>query len=203
MSEPSELEIRRHFITDESWEKTSSSWKELKPFRNFNKFDETDETEEEFFERLKPKYNIPLEVLQQWISPHFYHANTVDNYGWIDYTHIEFTKVLFTIEQLLELHVVEKYQDYVDVKKSYKPYSEFPCRERDLKHWQEHNTWTVPPVVLDVNSFDTIPSDVENVGPYQLIEGHTRLGLLLAMQRVGILEKKEHQVYLLKCKVEE
>lgn len=202
MSKPSELEIRKGLISDESWEKTSSSWKELKPFRNFNGYDASDETEEEFFERLKPKYIIPLEVLQQWIYPLYYDPNTVNNYGWIDYTHIEFTKVLFTIEQLLELHVVEKYQDYVDVKKSYQPYSGFPCIERDLKHWQEHNTWTVPPVVLDVNSFDTIPSDVENVGPYQLIEGHTRLGLLLAMQRVGILEKNEHQVYLLSHKAE-
>ena len=31
----------------------------------------------------------------------------------------------------------------------------------------------------------------------QIVEGHNRLGYLLAMYRVGMLEKMEHEVYLL------
>lgn len=196
----SELEVRRLFISDESWERTSISWKELKPFCNFNEIDESDETVEEYFERLKPKYNIPLEVLIQWIYPHYYNGNTVKNYGWIDYLNSKFKKVHLTIEQLSELNVVKNHLSYVDTKKSYQPYSGFGCNSIDKQHWKNNNTWTVPPVVLDVNSFAQIPSYAEIIAPYQLIEGHTRFGHLLAMQRGGILRKKEHQVYLLSPK---
>lgn len=192
-----ELEIRRLFITDECWNRAGASWKELRPFRNFNKIDETDETEIEYCERLRPKYDFPLEVLSQWIFSLYYDRKTINNYSWIDYQNVEFKKVDFTIEQLSELHIIEDSQDYVNVKKSYQPFDEFPCCEEDLEHWKKYNTWTVPPVVLDANSLKQIPSHAEIVGPYQLIEGHTRLGLLLAMQRTGLLEKKEHSVYLL------
>lgn len=194
-----EAEIRRLYISDEIWERTSTSWKELKPFRNFNVFDESDESEEECFKRLKAKYNIPLEVITQWIYPHYYNDNTVKNYGWIDYSNVKFKKNQLTIKQLSELYVVREYLSYVRIRQCSQPFDEFMCTPIDKQHWENNHTWRVPPVILDVKSFKKIPIYAEIIGPYQLIEGHSRLGYLLAMQQAGILRKNNHQIYLLSC----
>ena len=198
-----EVEIRRLYISDESWERTSKSWKELKPFRNFNQAKASDESAEECFERLRPKYKIPFEVIDQWIYPLYYNENTVKNYSWIDYLDSEFKKVELTTEQVSRLYVVKLFLPFVREKQKNIPFSGFSCLREDIKHWKQESTWRIPPVVLDVNSFSRIPEYAEIVAPYQLIEGHSRLSYLLAMQRAGILEKSEHQVYLLSKKREE
>jgi DNA-binding GntR family transcriptional regulator len=97
-----ELEIRRLYISDEEWERTSESWKALKPFRNFNQIRQTDETEQKYFERLQPQYKIPIEVMKQWIYPHYYDRNTVNNYGWLNYTSSAFQLEEFTVEMILQ-----------------------------------------------------------------------------------------------------
>ena len=193
-----DVEIRRLFMPDKCWERTSPSWKALKPFRNFNEFSEKDETAVGCFERLKIQFNIPLEVIEQWLYPLYYDPNSVNNYGWIDYSKYSFVKNKLSIKTFESLNVIKKYESYVQVRAASKPFSDFMCTYGDKEYWKEHSTWRVPPIVIDVRSLKNIPEYSEISGQLQLIEGHSRLGYLLAMHRTGMLKRKQHEVYILK-----
>lgn len=192
-----EVEIRRLHIPDKCWERTSLSWKSLKPSRNFNEIKETDETKLACYKRLKKKFNIPLEVIEQWIYPHYYNIKTVNNYGWIDYSESTFVKVELNNETLKLLNIISEYESYVRLREKAEPFSGFMCIPKDIDHWQKHQTWRTPPIVIDVDSFPKAPEYSEFSSPLQLVEGHSRLGYLLSMYRNGILTKNEHEVYLL------
>lgn len=192
-----EIQIRRIHIPDECWERTSQSWKALKPLRNFNELDENDETKKECYERLKNQFHIPLEVIEQWIYPHYYNINTINNYGWIDYTKCIFKKFTLEIEKIKSLNIIKKYASYVHQREAAEPFIGFMCIPKDKEHWEVHQTWRVPPIVIDVNSFSNSPDYSELSGPMQLVEGHSRMGYLLSMCRAGIMKKDSHEVYLL------
>jgi hypothetical protein len=195
-----ELEIRRLYISDEEWERTSESWKALKPFRNFNQIRQTDETEQKYFERLQPQYKIPIEVMKQWIYPHYYDRNTVNNYGWLNYTSSAFQLEEFTVEMILQLNIIKDNRQYVESRASVEVFEGFCCLPHDLEHWQKYSTWRVPPIVLDVDRLKNIPAYAELKGHFQLIEGHSRLGYFLAMEKKKIrtLRERTHQIYVLK-----
>jgi hypothetical protein len=193
-----DLEVRRLFITDEEWNRTSSSWKDLKPLRNFNHYSEKDETSEECDRRLlELGYEIPYAVIDQWIYPHYYNHNMVNNYGWMDYRKALFLETTLSVDQLRQLYVIEDFRDYVQRRSTSNPYGDFTCSPKDLEHWKTYGTWRVPPIVLDVESISGVPSFAEISGPYQLIEGHTRLGYLLSLINVDMLRVREHRVFLL------
>ena len=189
-------------MDDFQWNRTSESWKSLIPKRNFNTFALSDETEEEHRERLLPRFDIPLEVIQQWLYPLYYDGNSTDNYGWIDYDNIEFIKTDLSFEALSDLNVISKYQLHVDEGARYKAYENIPCTERDREHWSTYSTWRVPPLILDVQSLsgEVIPDYADIHGARQIIEGHSRLGYLYAANNCGVLNKKEHTVYIMKYK---
>jgi hypothetical protein len=74
------------------------------------------------------------------------------------------------------------------------------CLPKDLEHWKMHSTWRVPPIILNIKSFQHLPSYAELGNHFQLIEGHTRLGYLLALESEGLLRATEHKVFLLEAK---
>jgi hypothetical protein len=192
-----ELEVRRMYISDEEWERTSPAWKAMKPLRNFNELKLTDESEQDCYERLKDRFGIPFDVIDQWVYPHYFNSNTVSNYGWIDYSNCTFIKKTLDISVLAKLHVIDEYLSYVRMRELSEPFGEFMCIPKDKEHWKVQCTWRIPPVIIDVASFKDIPDYAEIDGPLQLVEGHSRLGYLLALKRAGILRMNEHQVYLL------
>lgn len=187
------------YISDEEWERTSPSWKTLKPLKNFNQLKDTDESERQCYERLSDRFNIPFDVISQWIYPHYFNRHTVNNYGWIDYSNCHFHEVNLEVSILTNLHVIKDFQPYVTSRESAKPFDDFCCMSQDKAHWESRGTWRIPPIVLDVDSLMGIPSYSEIRGPFQLIEGHSRLGYFLALKRAGILSVTEHKVYLLSC----
>tara|TARA_R110000851_G_scaffold92259_1_gene201242 strand:- start:11 stop:316 length:306 start_codon:yes stop_codon:yes gene_type:complete len=85
----SEVDVRRLYIDDAEWERTSDSWKDLKPRRDFNCFSISDESIEDYYLRLKGRFNIPRSVLEQWLYGLYYDRNCVNNYGWIDFDGVE------------------------------------------------------------------------------------------------------------------
>lgn len=196
-----EIEIRRFYITDAEWNRTSVTWKELKPLRNFNEFRIDDESKEDCFRRLNAAgYGIPFAVIEQWIYPHYYNRNNVKNYGWINYRSIEFIEIVFLTTELKKLYVIEDYRDYVERRTEAKPFDDFMCVPKDLEHWKTHCTWRVPPLVIDVASFPSVPEYAEMRGTRQLVEGHTRLGYLYALENAGMLQVREHNVFLLRAR---
>ena len=56
------------------------------------------------------------------------------------------------------------------------------CIHSDLEYWKMKGTWRVAPIILDARTLRNIPQHSEVVPPYQLVEGHTRLGYLLALE---------------------
>ena len=84
-------------------ERTSSSWKELKPNQDFNSSSISDESIENYHSKLKQRFNIPKLVLEQWLYGLYYDNNCANNYGWIDFDRVYITLDKFTLEQLREL----------------------------------------------------------------------------------------------------
>ena len=192
-------EIRRLYIDDEQWNRTSSSWKHLEPKKNFNCFDENDETIFEYCERVAEVIATPENVAEQWLYCHYYNGHTVDNYGWIDYKNSLFEYTAISIEEVINLKVINAYLHYVQSRMKGIPFKDFMCVPQDKKHWIQERTWRIPPVIVDVTSFPNPPSYSDFSGSYQLIEGHSRLGYLLSMHRAGEQLKEEHHVYILRA----
>jgi hypothetical protein len=189
-------EIRRLFISDEEWDRTSATWKLLKPLRDFNCRRESDESPHQHYLRLLPLFNIPVEVIEQWLYPLYYNEQTVNNYGWLDYDMVCFDLEHISVRQLAQLHVVTRYEQYVRKKEASIPFDGFACRSQDKEHWQTMGTWRVPPIVIDISTLPNIPRHSDMKGSFQLVEGHSRLGYLLAMFRAGLLaDDSQHLVY--------
>jgi hypothetical protein len=193
-----ELKTRRSFIDDMQWERTSSSWKALKPNKNFDMIDEGDETVDEYCRRISDIVNVPYNVADQWLYCLYYEEDMVDNYGWIDYSNVDFVLSEVSTEEALSLHVIKSFSRRVDTCNSCTPFDNFMCIEKDKEFWIENRSWRIPPIVVDVTSFGKSPVYAEFSGDLQLVEGHSRLGYMKSMHRAGERLAKTHSVYLLK-----
>lgn len=190
------LEIRRLYIDDDEWDRTSISWKALIPLRDFNRRRESDESPHQHYLRLLPRFNIPLEVIEQWIYLHYYKRETVNNYGWLNYEMIRFEETFMSALQLADLNIIGPYLSYVMKRELNDPFDGFACASKDVDHWREKSTWRVPPIVIDVTTLRDIPPHAELKDPFQLVEGHSRIGYLLAMRRTGLItDDSTHRVY--------
>ena len=198
----SPIDVRRLFLEDYEWERTHQTWKSLKPNKNFNTWSPDDESPKEYFERINSEFDIPLEVIEQWLYPHFYNRQTTNNYGWINFSFIKFEKEQWPLERLTEVYVIEDYRDYVQMRARSRNFDDFMCIQSDLEYWKTNGTWRVPPIILDARNLQNIPQYSEIVPPYQLVEGHTRLGYLLAFsnfcQNTGDFIADRHEVYIMK-----
>lgn len=166
----------------------NKSWLELKPNEDL---DGNQEWFDEYYSRisLKKDYNhIPKEVLEQWIHPHHKNYETLRNYSWINYENIEFSLCEWNLNQLSKIYVVENFRDYYIDRSNYSDFDQFCCTDEDLNHWKEKGTWRTPPIILDIKSLcSEIPKWSELIPPYQLVEGHSRLGYLQSMKRISDL----------------
>lgn len=192
-----EIEIRRLYISDDQWERTSSSWKALKPKKNFNEIDLSDETVQEDRERLLPKFDIPLEVLDQWLYGLYYNSHTVDNYGWLDYRKCSFSIHKMDLESIAKWRSIDAFEHSVETRETSQAYDQFMCTKTDLDHWKSAQTWRVPPIILDVATLPKKPEYADIGGHFQLVEGHNRLGYLLSIRRCGKPLLEQHRVYVM------
>lgn len=178
------------------------SWMDLKPNENE---DGNQEWFEEYYERIKLKreyQKIPKEVFKQWIHPHHKNYETLNNYSWIDYEYTEFKLVEWNYESIQNINIIENFKEYSESRSKCEKLSDFCCKEKDLKYWKEKGTWRVPPIILDVMSFnDFKPEWSELKEPFQLVEGHSRFGYLNSMKRISKIENEKfsdkHKIYLM------
>ena len=181
-----------------------NSWLELKPsktkYGNIEPF-------ENYFRRIQSKKqfsHIPECVLKQWLYAHNDKSEMQRNYGWINYENVEFEQCYWTNEQLTEVHVLEEYMDWYKSKASHTRLDLFG-NHRDS--WEVKGTWNTPPIILDVNSIMVqLPPSSNIVPPFQLVEGHTRLGHLRSMLKISNLRRgkvaDKHKIYLMKPKID-
>lgn len=104
------------------------SWIELSPRIDS---DGNPEWFDEYYERIKliPKFqNLPEVLLEQWIHAHYDHPEMVKNYSWMDYTSVGIELVEFGMADLLNLNVLDSFQDYVEVRSRYRNFDQFAVR---------------------------------------------------------------------------
>lgn len=181
----------------------NKSWMELKPNEDC---DGNQEWFDEYYPRIKLKRDykhIPQEVFEQWIHPHHKNDETLRNYSWIDYKNIEFIVIEWTFKELSNLYILEDYRECFFNRSKLTDLKQFCCNEEDLRCWREKGTWRIPPIILDINSFTSnIPTDCELVPPFQLVEGHSRMGYLHSLTRISELNKGKialkHSIFLMR-----
>ena len=185
---------------EEYLNRISDSWKALIPHYNFNSSSDSDESANDCCLRLKSRFDIPLEIFEQWLYCHYYEPNTIDNYAWIDYDRIQFSLVKFDCETIKDFRVINNFKQDVEYCSLHISYDTIPCFDIDMQYWREHGTWRTPPIVLDVNSLPKkhIPLHADIDSNYQLVEGHSRLGYLLSIINCKLKHAKSHKVYLIK-----
>lgn len=186
----------------------SKSWLALKAIRVKYGDIEDYENFEEYYERIKIKTefsHIPEIVFEQWLWAHIDKEESITNYGWLNYEEIEFELCSWTTNQLTNINVIESYRDYYKNRASYNDLNTFCCTDKDLKVWKKRGTWRTPPIILDVQSIsEEIPNWCEIVPPYQLVEGHSRLGYLKSMVTIDKLGKgkvaEKHNIYVMRLR---
>lgn len=183
----------------------SKSWLELKP--NENSYG-NQEPFDNYYSRISQKSDykhIPKEVLEQWIHPHHKEHNTLRNYSWLNFENIEFSLCEWSHDELANIYVIENFKEHYNLRASYSSFEEFCCCDEDLNHWKEKKTWKTPPIILDSKTLGpSIPQWSEIESPYQLVEGHTRLGYLQSLRRILEINKTvfstKHLIYLMRAK---
>lgn len=179
------------------------TWLKMKPLKD--KYG-NDEWFDEYYPRIKQIVDIPKfpeEVFEQWIHPHHDEHHTLNNYSWIDWSNIEFELQDWNFSELSKVNVIDDFRDYVNLRSRYKSLDQFCCNKKDILHWSEFGTWRTPPIILKVNDFKNgSPEFCELMAPYQLIEGHSRLGYLFSMNEMSetdiVKVAAAHKVFLCK-----
>ncbi len=182
------------------------TWNYLKPNNN-EKYENF--RFEEYYERVMKSnrfHHIPKVVFDQWIYYLHQDPETLRNYAWLDYENIEFNLCEWNYIELEKVYVIEDFKPYYEDRSKYTDFDQFCCNHEDLNHWKEFGTWRTPPIILDINSISKeLPEWSELKEPFQLVEGHSRLGYLRSMKKISDLNKGKiatrHKIYLMKEKV--
>lgn len=143
---------------------------------------------EDYYKRivLNKKFNkIPKDVFEQWIYCLHNDFNTRKNYAWLNFEQIEFNLTEWTFNEINCVNIIDEFKDYVNLRSKNDNLEQFNCIEKDLDFWKSHGTWRVPPIILDVKSLkNSVPEWAEITPPFQLVEGHTRIGYLKSLEKI-------------------
>ncbi len=185
----------------------SYSWLNLFPNKDMN--GNLEPFESYYNRKKKCLSHIPEEVLIQWFHPLHNDSISLRNYAWISYEKedIQFNLEEWSNEQIQRLNIISDGIDYYESLSSHNSFENLkkivPFRNDDLNYWLKYGTWSVSPIILDCNSFPQKPNGVEIKGNYQLIEGHTRTGILNSFIKIKMNEgfttlKETHKVWVMK-----
>jgi hypothetical protein len=167
------------------------------------------EDKQQYIGRITSEFpNIPADVLDQWIYPHHFNEEIRLLYGWMDYEKVVFTLAEWGDDQIASIKVYSDFRPYVEMT-TRKVRSALPdklrsieLREEVVRSWAERGTWRTPIIVLDSKDVAGAPKGVEINRPYQLVEGHTRLGWFNAFRSVQGRDSKNtftktHRLWLM------
>jgi hypothetical protein len=182
----------------------SESWLRLKP-----NVDVQNEKEEFalYYERCQRWFkHIPKDVLEQWIHPFHDDLNTLNSYAWIEYweDNVTFDLVQLPKYEFKKVYPIKNYSDYFQSRSTFKSWDDIILGEDDLEYWLDQGTWSLPPIIMDTETFKLCAEHIMYEGKFQLIEGHTRIGILNTLMRLGESSKTQikelHWVYKMSCK---
>lgn len=192
-------DTRRGQLTFREWARLHPSWKALEPARSA-------ESAHDARARLLPRFDIPADVLEQWLCPHYYKPETALTYGWIDYDRARFVRERWSTEAIDSLRVIEAYRRYVEERTAANwslARAPFAPGTGDADAWRLQGTWRVPPVVVDPIGLGSPSRRADFASVPQLVEGHTRVSNLRRFHRLGpssgVTVAFDHAVYVLRA----
>ncbi len=140
--------------------------------------------------------NTPAAVAQQVYADHGRKAEFQAAYGHLDIARLNWKLLSYPASKLSAATVNPPFRAWFDVVGSRVrrfPIDGWNCvdtRSYVLAHWQECGTWLTPPVLLSGHIVNS-PSE------FHLVEGHTRLGLLVGLLQHRVLSTDSvHKVWL-------
>lgn len=136
--------------------------------------------------------NIPGQVARQVF---FDHGHFIDRWSWLDFHKLSFSLREWKIKAIgasgLLQHSVVRYF-------ACESWGKHPTarKQRLEAYFRQRGTWPVPPVLIRISkALGHVPPWVEKSGPWVLIEGHYRMGLLLRWHD-QFPESRLHKVWI-------
>jgi len=197
--------LHRHTASLFLMTRIDATWKYMQPNENekYHNF-----RFEQYYQRMltnEKLKHIPKPVFEQWVYHQNQEPNSLKNYGWLNFEKIEFLLCEWDVATLDTVRVINNFMPYYTEKSSHSDFKEIGCIPEDKRKWSEEGTWRTPPIIIDIESLlSPIPDGCELNAPYQLVEGHTRLGYLHSMKRIlpanGLKLASKHWIYLMREK---
>lgn len=140
---------------------------------------------------------FPDEVLEQWLYRHW--KAVLCNWGWLDFQAMQFTKQTWTSEQIMN-NVKTPHDDVVD-KLARRMNNEIFQRSWLVKNMTEQGTWPVAPIVLHYERDLYATNGRVLKAPFNLLEGHHRLGYLKGLIEQGEFTRDTHEIWVAKISI--
>jgi hypothetical protein len=139
---------------------------------------------------------IPSEVLEQVLHDHGANREFQTQYGHLDLRRITWALQPFAAGDLVTASVHPRFQPWVEsvARRAHHvvadDWQELDARPSVVEHWRSLRTWQRSPVFLDA-------ALVGSGTGIHLVEGHTRLGALIGLVHVGLIDVGSlHAVWL-------
>lgn len=138
--------------------------------------------------------NFPAVAAQQWLWRHYTDAT---DFSWLVLPELVFSSENWSVAQILEqIHgwpnhrLVEKWSDYLRTS---------PDADTDwlVNQMRTVGTWPQPPMIIKNTRERRRPDGLKLAVPYQLMEGHHRIGFLRALAETLDATESEHEVLVI------
>ncbi|HIF9075596.1 TPA: hypothetical protein ACX6NV_000421 [Photobacterium damselae] len=140
--------------------------------------------------------SAPDSVIEQFYIDHNANSRFLALYGDLSLPDLKWELVDLDTTKFLQIGSNASFPDFlVEVSEDASNFHDvgdavIDCREEVLNYWKKHGTWLTPPIFLDANVLDG------KSGIPHLVEGHSRVGCLLGIQKYKIIPLADrHKVY--------
>ncbi|MBE4489949.1 hypothetical protein [Vibrio parahaemolyticus] len=140
--------------------------------------------------------SAPDSVIEQFYIDHNANSRFLTLYGDLSLPDLKWELVDFDTTKFLQIGSNASFPDFLEeVSEDASHFHDIgeaviDCREEVLNHWKKHGTWLTPPIFLDANVLGG------KSGIPHLVEGHSRVGCLLGIQKYKIIPLADrHKVY--------
>ncbi|SMY35397.1 hypothetical protein [Photobacterium andalusiense] len=140
--------------------------------------------------------SAPDSVIEQFYIDHNSESCFLALYGDLSLPDLKWELVDFDTTKFLQIGSNASFPDFLEEESERASHfhdvgeAVIDCREEVLNHWKKHGTWLTPPIFLDANVLGG------KSGIPHLVEGHSRVGCLLGIQKYKIIPLADrHKVY--------
>ena len=138
----------------------------------------------------------PDSVIEQFYLDHNQNSRFLSLYGDLELDELRWELIDLETSEFLKIGNNASFAEFLEeVSEDASHYEQvgesvIDCRPKVLNHWKLNGTWLMPPIFLDCS----LLGGVSNM-PH-LVEGHTRVGCLLGLNKYRIIPiAAKHQVY--------